>query len=700
MPTALPDNWLDLATAHGATQWVKGLIKAYLPQLKDQVISPQQFALRLTEELESRGLVTLAQQKNYRSNVVQALKVIDESHPAIAFVSPTTEEYRALNEAQRGRLAERETKYFTSDQAEALVNRAIALLDSAEWSDVGAGLAVLIGRRISEILLSRFSFKSAWSLTFSEMAKKVETEGLVIEIPTLAPAEVVLRAIERLQKGLRIEDLKLSSLSSKMAKQVVNRRYSEAVSAKCIAYFSGLVPTRSGREELYTHVFRAVYATIATHWFCPPTVPEYSFKAEIQGHFTLTQDGRKLPNYSARANYDDYAIGTEDGNRDGRLGIKLGLLPELEVIEAFRKPQETSMRTRKIPAKLVKQALAELEALDTETREGDRAEHGQDNRADKIEGDRAIEAKGDGAEEKSEERTGSSIRAAAKPKPKAKMRRLELRAEDVEVMVSLMAKRGVMGSEREVFQALLEAFQAGETEQQQVQTVQELTASLSWFTNRIDALEKSCQQLQQERDQLLKTQTTTETATETTTEELGRLREENAKLKRQLQQTQSRWEGIQNLLRGAVGEASSTNGTATAVPAATEEAIAAPAAIRPAAPQSQNSAPRRDRGETTEKLNQIIDALIAWNTSQESSDAQLRISIPTIKGLASAMGANYQPAIQQILKERASELEELHGRLMLGTRHNAGVIKKNEVLRTIARDYLGLDNWNDVKYSG
>jgi len=27
--------------------------------------------------------------------------------------------------------------------------------------------------------------------------------------------------------------------------------------------------------------------------------------------------------FSARANYDDYAIGTPDGNRDGRLGIKL-----------------------------------------------------------------------------------------------------------------------------------------------------------------------------------------------------------------------------------------------------------------------------------------------------------------------------------------------------------------------------------------
>jgi hypothetical protein len=51
----------------------------------------------------------------------------------------------------------------------------------------------------------------------------------------------------------------------------------------------------------YTHIFRAVYATIAAHWYCPPSVPEHQFKAEIQGHFSITQEGKRLPNYSARS---------------------------------------------------------------------------------------------------------------------------------------------------------------------------------------------------------------------------------------------------------------------------------------------------------------------------------------------------------------------------------------------------------------
>jgi len=59
------------------------------------------------------------------------------------------------------------------------------------------------------------------------------------------------------------------------------------------------------------------------------------------------------------------------------------------------------------------------------------------------------------------------------------------------------------------------------------------------------------------------------------------------------------------------------------------------------------------------------------------------------------MGANYQPAIQEILKERAGELEEHHSRLLIGTRHNASVNRKNDVLQAIVRDYLELENWQD-----
>jgi hypothetical protein len=669
----LPPNWLDLAAAHGSTKWVKQFVIDYLPKLAQQSISSTEFAEAFDQELQARNLVTPKQQKNYRSNLCQALKTINEQHPAIVLVSPTAEEYRELNDAQRGKLADRETRYFTSNQAQILVDRATDLLESAEWSDVGAGLAVLIGRRISEILLSSFSPKSAWSLSFSEMAKKADTGGLTIEIPTLAPAEMVLNAIERLQKGLRVEDLKVNSLSSKMAKQTVNQRFSDPVAAKCVEHFSDLILARSDRDNLYTHIFRACYATIAAHWFCPPNVPEHNFKAEIQGHFTLSQDGKKLPNYSARANYDDYAIGTPDGNRDGRLGIKLGTLPELQIIEAFRKE---------------KSILETINDKDKEVSQEDNSLLPDSPEETVINNDSL---------------SLTETTPMAKPSAKPKARRPEVHAEDWEEMVNLMARRGVMGATPDVFHALVEVFKLAESEQQQqqVRTVSELTSSLSWFTDRIDQLEKTCSELQQEREQLRVTQTVTE--------ELEQLRQENAQLKQDLHQTRSQLHGIQKLLgmeaNGATALASpsnSTPATITHIAAAqigSDNHTTPTTSTQPKEPKPEAQT-RRNRGETEEKLNHIIDALISWNTSQEDSDTQLRISIPTIKGLASALGANYQRAIQEVLKERAGELDEHHSRLMIGTRHNAGVSKKDEVLRAIAHQYLGLENWQQVKYQG
>ncbi|MBE9010817.1 hypothetical protein IQ250_11430, partial [Pseudanabaenaceae cyanobacterium LEGE 13415] len=263
------DNWLDLACAHLSTKWLKHELKPLLVDLVAGELSAEGFASRVDDLLNERNLRTISQQKNPRSNIVQALKAIDQNHPAIAIIGLTTEQYRDLNEVQRGRLAERETKFFSGETAERLVDQASRLLDSAEWSKIAAGLAVLIGRRISEILLSQFEWKSEWSLWFGEMAKKKDDEGVtIIEIPTLAPAQQVLDAIKRLQAALKIDDLKLESLSPKMAKQSVNARFSAAVAARCEEQFEDLIPPRHDKENLYTHVFRAVYATISTHWFC------------------------------------------------------------------------------------------------------------------------------------------------------------------------------------------------------------------------------------------------------------------------------------------------------------------------------------------------------------------------------------------------------------------------------------------------
>lgn len=315
MNATLPSNWLDLAAAKGSTAWLRDFIRASLPPLIDGSLSSEQFASQLDNQLAKRNLLEPKQQKNYRSNVVRAVKTVAPNHPVIGLVQLSTEDYRDLGEAQAVRLAERHSVFISSEQAEELVQRASKLIRSSEWSEVGAGLAVLAGRRISEILISDYSPKSAWSLWFSGFAKKkkVATE-ITIEIPTLAPAAEVLKAIEKLHRYLgKAEIMREAHGDIQAARKLAYARYSRGVSVECDRQFSELVPPRSGRDKLYTHIFRAVYATIATHWFCPPYILPHQFKAEIQGHFTIGKDGQKLPNYSARSNYDDYAIGDGKG---------------------------------------------------------------------------------------------------------------------------------------------------------------------------------------------------------------------------------------------------------------------------------------------------------------------------------------------------------------------------------------------------
>jgi hypothetical protein len=136
-------------------------------------------------------------------------------------------------------------------------------------------------------------------------------------------------------------------------------------------------------------------------------------------------------------------------------------------------------------------------------------------------------------------------------------------------------------------------------------------------------------------------------------------------------------------------------------PVAEQAAAALPTAAQVVAGQTPAvPTPRRDRAETSDKLNQIVDAIISWNTAQPDGDTQLRVSIPAIKGIAGAMGASYQAAIQEVMRQRNNELELHHRNLMLGSRHNAGVRRKDEILQQIARDYLALDNWQQVKYQG
>lgn len=677
------ENWRTVAESYGSTKWLKQFIRFYVSELHAGRLSAEKFAEELERELASRMLSTPAQQKNYRSNIVQAIKIFDPNHPAIDLVSLSTEQYRILNDQQRERIADRKTRFITSEAAEKIVKRAEELINSAEWSDVGTGLAVLIGRRISEILISSYSLKSSWSLNFSQMAKRKDTQNITIECPTLAPAQDVLAAIKQLQQRLRTDELRLQGLSARQAKQKVNNLYSGAIAKKCEKHFSDLVPARTDRENLYTHIFRAVYATIAAHWYCPPSVPVHQFKAEIQGHFTITQAGKKLPNYAARSNYDDYAIGDGQGNHDGRLGIKLGHLPELEVIEVFQQFQYGNDRTATIDDG-VETKTAPKPTLEQPDNTPTQYYNQETSTMTKIDDDMKLATK-----------------------------RPSIYADDLEHITNLMAQKGITGSTADVVHALVKEFEAktAQTKLQDVKTASEFAQIINWFTREIETLRQQYHTLEQ-KHKALASQTTDNDEVAALKQHNAKLETHNAALKADLEETRSHLNAIQNLLGGIRSGTRSEENKASEFPTEKSISRAADAASEQPTKRQPTTTPRAkenvvdhsDRAESankadsTDKIADIIDAIIKWNTAQERSERRLRISFPSVRSLAVLVGASYLPAIKEVITEKETEINEIHGRYMIGSRHNRSVPDKDAVLQAIARDYLNLPNWQEATY--
>jgi len=152
------------------------------------------------------------------------------------------------------------------------------------------------------------------------------------EIPTLVPAETVIMAWRKLRSLVDCTDLDNDQVAQKYHKdpiQIANR------------YFSGLVPQKTGKENLCTHAFRSVYAHIAVLWFDPIHVRDIEYVATILGHYQAKNE-KHWTYYAATEHYYDYAVGDGTGQVDGRRGIRLSE-PGVEVLEVFK---EVSMTTK------------------------------------------------------------------------------------------------------------------------------------------------------------------------------------------------------------------------------------------------------------------------------------------------------------------------------------------------------------------
>lgn len=316
-------TWLDRQLA---TEYFPAI--AQLPDTPTGHASASDFAAKLRQSWYDRGSVTPGQKE---LSQLQALFDITRNqlkaqfgtdHFCLKYFGLTTAEYTKLNNQKLQRTADRNEDVKPLSDPEAIVARAVALvLESRDWFDLAAALAVLTGRRSSEILATaQFEKASQWSVTFTGALKRGgERQRLSFEIPTLTTADRVITALAKLRQQLPdVVDL---------TPEEINHKYGDRVAQACDKHFARLVPPR-GEDNLYTHLFRAVYATIATFWYCPPWVEPTEYKAAIQGHYAVldADDSTLRRSLTASRHYADYEIADAVIAQAGgkRKGIKLG----------------------------------------------------------------------------------------------------------------------------------------------------------------------------------------------------------------------------------------------------------------------------------------------------------------------------------------------------------------------------------------
>ena len=269
----------------------------------------------------------------------------EREHIALKYMNFSEEEWAAMNAATERDFRERLETQQLVEQPEAVIVKADSLLGSQRWEEIVVGLAVVTGRRLTEVLKTgELHPMSQYTVVFSGQLKRKDEKLDPYEIPTLVEATRVLDAWKRVHALVdctRMENDEVSAAYSRVVGEVAKRA------------FHGLVPVRSNDEDIYTHLFRTVYARLAVWLYCPVQVTDLTYMATIQGHYWVlkAETEEKRRNYMSTLHYMDYAIGDGAGNIDGRHGIALGKTG-VKVLDAFqaaltRKSEQETRRQEK-----------------------------------------------------------------------------------------------------------------------------------------------------------------------------------------------------------------------------------------------------------------------------------------------------------------------------------------------------------------
>lgn len=167
-----------------------------------------------------------------------------------SFLFPS-EKYVELNDQSRGKVDWRNEHQLLLPDPLAIINRLIELLKHPDWAPLAVALAGLTGRRVGEVLLTgKVQWKSAYVVSFSGRLKRQGAPEKAFEIPTAAPAQLVVDGWERLRSHPDLhaasphvfEEIPPEKMNAVLRQ--LNRDLSPIVRKAADYYFGELIPKR------------------------------------------------------------------------------------------------------------------------------------------------------------------------------------------------------------------------------------------------------------------------------------------------------------------------------------------------------------------------------------------------------------------------------------------------------------------------
>lgn len=198
------------AAALARTVWLREYLEHQLESLLSPCGDYNRWFDNLISTMEERGLISSTQQKDDLSDVRNAISALSRDHRALNVVKFDKETWTEINNHNSERIAQRTTKFISDPDA--IVERATVLLGSYQWWSIAAGLAVVTGRRCSEVIkTANFEYKTPYSVIFrGSLKRKNEPLFCIFEISTLCKASSVIDGVSSLRKQLGGEVQSLS----------------------------------------------------------------------------------------------------------------------------------------------------------------------------------------------------------------------------------------------------------------------------------------------------------------------------------------------------------------------------------------------------------------------------------------------------------------------------------------------------------